>query len=798
MLVRAVWAVMVLSWTAATTPAALAQSNPTFGPPGAGIVGPLPTANPATPLYLNADELEYDSRRNRVIARGNVEINYADNVLTADRVIYDQNQNTLTAEGNVRLRQPDGAVINGEHIVTTADFAEAFVESLSLVGKDETRIVARRAIRRDGNITEFEGGKFTPCRNDPGQPPLWCIAAERIVHDKDAATITYQDAQFQVFGQPIFYLPYFQHADPSVKRKSGFLIPNIGSSERFGFTAEVPYLFVLSPSSDVLFNPVYMAKQGVLWQGDWRKKLRFGDVTGQHTLTLAGIRQNNDTAVNPELRDRWRGSIESEANFSLSSWWSLGWDVIAESDRAFRQFYRLDNVLLTDRVNTAYLTGMSERNYFSARLYQVGGLFLNEPLGLSAAALANPITSPTDSQAAASRVLPVVDYNYVAANPILGGELQLNGNVVSYWQSYNFIDGTDKTRFANTNVNRFTASVNWRRTLTDGIGQTYTPFVALRGDLITTKETVDPYTRLIQDDQTVARGVGTAGLLYAYPWVFTRQNAVHTVEPVAQIVARQNSINQRRLPDLDARSIVFDDMNLFEDKTSGFDRIDVGVRANYGLQYTFQSFNGGSVRVLAGQSYHLSGDNIFRDPGVDSDGRFLYSPVSGLQRAASDYVLGLYVSPIAGFHAVSQARFDGDSRKLRRADSSIGLNLGPLGFQGIHSFTAASSALDLKQDQQELLGALALQLTQRWQVSGQIRYSIDAKKSLQEVLALRYADECFVLTASYTQTHLKNEARDLEPDRTVMLRFELKHLGEYIYRTNVNRRVFGDVDTGTN
>ena len=48
----------------------------------------------------------------------------------------------------------------------------------------------------------------------PGMPPLWCISAARIIHDQQAATLTYQDAQFELFGVPIFYLPYFQHPDP--------------------------------------------------------------------------------------------------------------------------------------------------------------------------------------------------------------------------------------------------------------------------------------------------------------------------------------------------------------------------------------------------------------------------------------------------------------------------------------------------------------------------------------------------------------------------------------------------------
>ena len=49
------------------------------------------------------------------------------------------------------------------------------------------------------------------------------------------------------------------------------------------------------------------------------------------------------------------------------------------------------------------------------------------------------------------------------------------------------------------------------------------------------------------------------------------------------------------------------------------------------------------------------------------------------------------------------------------------------------------------------------------------------KQRIQDQLQLKYADECFVLTASYTETFVENAALDLKPDRTLMLRFELKH-----------------------
>ena len=53
-----------------------------------------------------------------------------------------------------------------------------------------------------------------------------------------------------------------------------------------------------------------------------------------------------------------------------------------------------------------------------------------------------------------------------------------------------------------------------------------------------------------------------------------------------------------------------------------------------------------------------------------------------------------------------------------------------------------------------------------------------------------------MLTASYIETFVENAALDLRPDRTVMMRFALKHIGEFNYQTDQLNHVFGDQNLG--
>ncbi|MFA9473756.1 MAG: LPS-assembly protein LptD, partial [Filomicrobium sp.] len=89
----------------------------------------------------------------------------------------------------------------------------------------------------------------------------------------------------------------------------------------------------------------------------------------------------------------------------------------------------------------------------------------------------------------------------------------------------------------------------------------------------------------------------------------------------------------------------------------------------------------------------------------------------------------------------------------------------------------------INKSEQEISGSLGLQLTQRWSLTGLIRYDIDDDFLLSDAVRLRYADECFVLTATYSEQLY--ESQDLEPDRSVYLTFEFKHLGLVDYKTDI-------------
>lgn len=704
------------------------------------------TQNTSDPMLLQADEMIYDNENNRVTAKGNVEIYYGNYTLLAERVIYDRNSNTLTAVGNVRIKDPGGSIITADHMTLTDDFRDGFIDALKVVTKQDTRIVAATASREAGNVTVFHDGWFTPCKpceTDPNRAPTWRIRARDIVHRKDEATITYRNAFFDFWGVPVLYLPYFQSADPTVKRKSGFLMPWYSQSDRLGSTILVPYYFALSDTFDFTFAPMWTSEAGVLWTGNWRHRL----ASGAYNVDLAGV--FNDGTQDKEIENGGRGSVVTKGKFALNPYWSYGWDATYESDDTFRRFYGLDTKLKTDKVSQIYLEGLHDRNYASMRFYDT-----------------NTLLSTKDPLADAT-VYPIIDYDYILNNPIVGGELSFNSNMMAL-KNY---DGTSS--------NRGILQAKWRRQLIDPIGQVFTPFAQLRGDLYNVNDFIDPNTGFEQDEN-ISRGNAVIGAEYRYPWLATTGNVAHVFEPIGQIIVRPDTVgNQGEIPNEDAKSLVFDDTILFDiDKRSGYDRIETGTRANAALRYTAQFYSGAYASATVGQSYQLAGENSFtRD--------------SGLGTTESDYVAAFYLQTAKSIGVVAQARFDEDTLDVKRTTIGTEGAVGPLGFLVYYGQTAPEEDFSFNDGQfrQEILGKGALALTNTWALLGSLRYDLENGRPVTDGVGLRYRNDCLSASVLFEQSNITDQ--DILPETRISVNFALKYLGAYQFKTDT-MGLFGD------
>ena len=444
----------------------------------------------------------------------------------------------------------------------------------------------------------------------------------------------------------------------------------------------MPYYFALAPNYDFTFHPRYLSNYGMLWQGDWRHRL----ANGQYTIKVAAIDQGG-AAHGSVIDEGWRGSVQTKGQFSLSSWWRFGWDVTADSDDSFRRFYQLDPILQTDRVNTVYLQGMSDRNYFAAKLYQFGGLLL------------------TDTPYSNAWVHPVIDYNYIVGAPVLGGELSFNAHARSMTRS----DSTDTNRV----VRRGQLAAQDDRSRS-----------ARCGRRSPTRAATSTTTRDARRSRHAAADPGRHGAArrrrrrraLLLPVRGAHGVGSHVIAPTAQIIVRQNQVDQRRLPDEDAKSLIFDDTLLFDiDKFSGYDRFETGTRANVGLQYTLQAINGIYGRAVFGQSFQLAGENPYVNPGLDPTGK-----PSTSRRSAASRPTAPTTSPASICRRSRASAHHASPASTRRTGACAATT------RSSPAATARCRArwptpsrisipmLGLIDNQQEIMPSLALKLTNHW------------------------------------------------------------------------------------
>ncbi len=122
----------------------------------------------------------------------------------------------------------------------------------------------------DNKITEVSKGVFTTCKKSDNCPP-WQLSAEKIRHDKEKKIIDYKNAWLKIYDIPVMYFPKFFHPDPTVDRKSGFLVPMIKNSSNSDNFLSVPYFYAMGVNKDMTFTPRFFADDKFLLQTEFRQ-----------------------------------------------------------------------------------------------------------------------------------------------------------------------------------------------------------------------------------------------------------------------------------------------------------------------------------------------------------------------------------------------------------------------------------------------------------------------------------------------------------------------------------------------
>ncbi|HMN84698.1 MAG TPA: LPS-assembly protein LptD [Bauldia sp.] len=738
-------------------------------------------------MLVESDQLVYDYDNNTVSALGNVKIYYAGYTLEAEKVTYIKSNGKLIATGAVKLTDPTGVSAYAEDIDITDDFRDGFVQSLRVDTPDNTHFAAESAKRENGETTTFVNGVYTacePCKDNPEKPPLWQVKAAKIIVDQKTKMIYFRDATFEFKGVPLAWIPYFSTADPSVKRKTGFLAPVFGYGDAVGWSVTTPYFIALAPNYDATVTPSYYSQQGFLGQVEWRQRTD----NGQFTLQMAGISQDdpgaflryddNGNIIGGSYAQRdFRGGVRTTGEFDINRWWSFGWDGTLTTDRTFTRNY---GVLTNDKVATTsnvHLTGLRGKNYFDARI-EYFQILADRPTEFEVIDGDPTVVFGLYDQDRQAVVHPVIDHNYIFGNPVLGGELSLNTNITSLSRNENdpfIVNGDTYYHGVAGTFTRVSSEIGWQKKMIGPVGTVLTPFASLRGDAFA----LDPSgaaAGLITPDSTPTRVMPAAGLELSWPVMATAGKSTHVFEPIAQLIVRPDEQDAGKLPNDDAQSLVFDDTNLFDrDKFSGYDRVEGGTRLNAGVQYTGTFDNGLVVSGLFGQSFALAGQNSFASPDLADVGAF-----SGLETDRSDYV-GRVSLDAGNTRFTVRGRFDDADFTINAGQVEVSHNAGPLTAAANYLYVREIPEAGITEATSQITTSASLTFVENWRVFGSAIFDLDEAYMRKNTVGVAFDDSCLSLSLAYSEVR----GTDI-PDQTIMVRVLLRTLAEGSVNANIS------------
>ena len=299
-------------------------------------------------IEINADQFTYDKDNTRIYATGNVEIFDTEFKLFAEKVFLNNSSKVISARENVRIFNNDGTVLTADKVIADQNLNNALIENnyLFIPGKkfkeeeNFLRIAAKKLERRNKTWEQMEFGKFTACklcyneRKKKYDEPLIQLKAKKIIHDKKNLNVKYYDAFLDFKGTSIFYLPYFSHPSPLVKRKSGFLAPNFFQTHYFGLGSDIPYYYPINDHHDLTIIPKFPQKKNPALFIEHRKNFFNGEIKNEFSGTI----ENQE--VNELKEDKKRGHIKSIGSFDLSSNTYLDFQIHRTTDRNYLNTYK--------------------------------------------------------------------------------------------------------------------------------------------------------------------------------------------------------------------------------------------------------------------------------------------------------------------------------------------------------------------------------------------------------------------------------------------------------------------------
>jgi len=663
---------------------------------------------------LIADFVEYNENEGLIYAKGNLKIITDEYLLTADNLLYDVNNDILWAEGNIRIKDKENRIALGNKVVLKNEFKKGVISEFILLFNDNNLLIAKLAERIDENNTRLHYAEFTPCEVTCNKNPIWQISAKNTDIHFDEHKIVYKNVFFEIYGVPVFFLPYFFHPTPTAPATSGLLVPDI-QNKGFG----LPLYLRAKPNMDFTLTPRIFSKYQIFeLEGRYRPNdtdhINFNGNYGKLPYFL-----EKDGSI---VKDKKVSSYHYIANgnfISSSKVYNYGFKVERTSDKAYlKNYYNNYASYLTSKV---FLNKIHDADYFSAEGLSFQGLGTND----------SKYTDPL--------VLPKINTkNVINLNDNDNSRFVVENNTLMY-----------KERIGKQ-LTRTSLSVSFIHNFLTSSGQIFDLVARDRGDFYLARRA---YLDKPRDTKSFQRNIPELQTLWRYPLAGNITKTINVlVEPIVSFtMGRKLSNKDKKFIIIDPAKYELSEKNIFlSNRYSGIDCHDFGNRLDYGLNTSFAKEEN-YLRLFLGQSRNTRYSIDQSAHNTENVGKISGNIYNNLELFYS-FRKDKYFRPIRD-EVGGNFNYD----KINVLGSFIQLtNLKK--YYSIESIKLSNNRV------RQFYGDINYRLTDSWSVGigGRIDFSKRSPSLLTRSIRVTYAKDCVRIVAKVYSDYLVDKSRGIK------------------------------------